>query len=85
MEWQPIDKDTPHDGTMLLLACNRASHPEDRWVVSGSYERASKKTGVKKSGWYNQFLYEDASLTIHPTHWMYLPNPPEPVNHLAGE
>jgi hypothetical protein len=75
-EWKLIDKDTPHDGTMLLLSDNRPKHFEDKWVVAGSYETASKKTGYKKAGWYNQF---ETECTIYPTHWQPMPQPPEEV------
>lgn len=72
-QWQLIDKNTPHDGTMLLLSDNQPEHLEDKWVVAGSYEKANRKTGHKIAGWYNQFEIE---CPIFPTHWMFLPNPP---------
>ena len=60
-EWQPIST-APDDGTRVLLV-----NPLG-WVGSGEF-----KDGFQGPGFY----FEGNTLKSHPTHWQYLPPPPE--------
>ncbi len=60
-EWKPIST-APDDGTRILLV-----NPLG-WVGSGEF-----KDGFQGPGFY----FEGNTLKSHPTHWQYLPPPPE--------
>ena len=77
MKWRPIET-APNDGTLILL-----SGGKDSWGSKLRRAYIGKRGRTKTINGYDEFwLIEDydsryGCRTVHPTHWMPLPEPPE--------
>ena len=78
-EWQPIES-APKDGTDIHVWVRGSLVPVPAHFTSREYfAREYDNPEYMEEGWYPSygFLFDLPEITIDPTHWIPIPEPPQ--------